>query len=203
MTSRLEDIDSHEALFLLRHCFAVPKLLYFLCSAPCFKRRDLLEEYDSVMRQTLEKILNTKLDEEKHLQSSLPVKFGGLGIRRATDLALPAFISSAHGAGWGIQNLLGEFSLESQYPILSEAVDLWKEQFNNDLTPLPTNTTAQAEWDSPVYQLIYRGLLDSQTVPSEKARLLAVASEEASNWLNAPPVTSLECKLDDDCLHYT
>ena len=181
-----------------RHCFAIPKLLYFLRSGPCFKRPELLAEYDTVMKTTLEKVLNTQLDEEKHVQSSLPIKFGGLGIRRATDLALPAFISSAHGAGWGIQNLLGEFSLNSQYPVLSEAEELWKQRFDNDLMPLPANPTVQAEWDGPLYRHIYKGLLEGQTVPSEKARLLAVASEEASNWLNAPPVSSLDYKLDDD-----
>ena len=42
--------------------------------------------------------------------------------------------------------------------------------------------------------------LTEQTVPAEKARLLAIASEESSNWLNAPPVPELELKLDDNSL---
>ena len=103
MSSRLEDIGSHEALFLLRHCVAIPKLQYFLRSAPCFKNPQILEEYDIVLQDCLQKIINVRLDEEKCLQSSLPVKFGGLGVRRATDLALPAFLGSAHGAQAGVK----------------------------------------------------------------------------------------------------
>ena len=93
MAGRLEEIDNHDGLLLLRHCMAIPKLLYFLRSAPCFKSPALLEEYDTVMRNCLEKILNVQLDKDKHLQGSLPVKWGGLGISRATDLALPAFLA--------------------------------------------------------------------------------------------------------------
>ena len=35
MTKRLQEIDSHEGLFLLRHCFGIPKLTYFLRTSPC------------------------------------------------------------------------------------------------------------------------------------------------------------------------
>ena len=36
MIERLIEIDAHEALFLLRHCFSIPKLTYLLRNAPCF-----------------------------------------------------------------------------------------------------------------------------------------------------------------------
>ena len=34
MGQRLREIDRHDALFLLRHCFAIPKVTYFLRTAP-------------------------------------------------------------------------------------------------------------------------------------------------------------------------
>ena len=36
MTERLTTIDAHDAVFLLRSCYAIPKLTYFLRSAPTY-----------------------------------------------------------------------------------------------------------------------------------------------------------------------
>ena len=36
MVNRLEEIDAHDALFLLRNCFSMPKLTYNLRTSPCF-----------------------------------------------------------------------------------------------------------------------------------------------------------------------
>ena len=38
MSQRLQEIENHEALFLLRHCFGMPKLTYFLRTSPCFMK---------------------------------------------------------------------------------------------------------------------------------------------------------------------
>ena len=38
MISRLEDNDKHDALFLLRQCFAIPKMTYFFRTGPCFMK---------------------------------------------------------------------------------------------------------------------------------------------------------------------
>ena len=46
----------------------------------------------------------------------------------------------------------------------------------------------------------YKDLLDQQEDPAEKARLLAVAAEHSSDWLNALPVPSLGLKLDNASL---
>ena len=95
MASRLVEIDKHDALFLLRQCFAIPKMTYFFRTGPCFLKSKILEEYDQVIRTALTNILNTQLTEESvWTQCTLPVKDGGLGIRAAQDLALPAFLSS-------------------------------------------------------------------------------------------------------------
>ena len=46
MVSRLKEIDSHEALFLLRHCFGIPKLTHHLRSSPCFLIPEILEHFN-------------------------------------------------------------------------------------------------------------------------------------------------------------
>ena len=146
MAERLVTIDAHDAVFLLRCCFAIPKLTYFLRSAPTFRTLATLQEYDLVMKKCLEEIINIKLDQEAWTQSSLPVKQGGLGIRKATDLALSTFLSSAFSSSHVASTLLpGDITMEN-YTEVKEALDLWKAQFNGD-QDLPEDITVQTLWD--------------------------------------------------------
>jgi hypothetical protein len=46
---------------------------------------------------SLERILNLRLTDLQWCQSTLLIRFGGLGIRRISDICLPAFLSSIHG----------------------------------------------------------------------------------------------------------
>ena len=69
----------------------------------------------------LENILNVKLESESWAQSTLPVSKGGLGVRYASDIALPAFLSSAHGATLGANAFLPEQIATGEYRFLEEA----------------------------------------------------------------------------------
>ena len=89
MSRRLELLDSHDAMYLLKNCFSLPKLNYFLRASPCFLKEDLLKEYDEVIRESLVSILNIKLDGTSNIQYSLPVSLGGLGIRSSVDISIP------------------------------------------------------------------------------------------------------------------
>ena len=60
MLDRLEQLDAHEALFLLRNCFAIPMLTYVLRAAASFTS-PVLEQYDLEIQNTLKKILNVQL----------------------------------------------------------------------------------------------------------------------------------------------
>ena len=201
MTERLTTIDAHDAVFLLRSCYAIPKLTYFLRSAPTYRTMATLQEYDQVIKKCLEEIININLGQEAWTQSSLPVKQGGLGIRKATDLALSAFLSSAFSSSHGASALLpGDIKMEN-YIEVQEALDLWKAQFSEEEEQgLPEDVTVQTLWDQPVFELKYQDLLDNQSVPTEKARLIAAHSEHSSGWLTAVPVPKLGLKLDDRSL---
>ena len=78
LSERLKDLNAHDALFLLRNCFSIPKLTYTLRSAPCYTRQ-ILAEYDDVMRSTLQAILNIQLTDDAWEQATLPVANGGIG----------------------------------------------------------------------------------------------------------------------------
>ena len=199
MVDRLTEIDAHDAIFLLRHCFAIPKLTYFLRCSPAFRLREVLQDYDQQLRRGLESILNIKLESESWVQSTLPVSKGGLGVRCASDIALPAFLSSAHGATLGANALLPEQIATGEYRVLKEAELLWRE-IVPEATMQPNQKSMQALWDTPLCNITYSKLLEDLTLPVEKARLRAVAAEHSSDWLNAIPIPALGLKLDNTSL---
>ena len=72
MGARFTHLCAHDSLILLRHSFAIPKLRYLLCTAPCFLS-NRLEQYDSVLRSITSSVTNTPLvqDEVAWIQASL------------------------------------------------------------------------------------------------------------------------------------
>ena len=104
LSENLQLLNAHDALFLLKNCFSIPKLTYTLRCTPCYNQ-GLLSEYD-VIRSALQSILNISLSEEAWIQASLPVSNGGIGVWRAGHVALPAFLSSVESSNHLIQQLL-------------------------------------------------------------------------------------------------
>ena len=77
MGERLYLLCSHDALTLLRHSVAIPRLLFTLRTAPCCLSGHL-KSFDGILRSTLSNIVNINLDSESAwLQASLLVKDGG------------------------------------------------------------------------------------------------------------------------------
>ena len=200
MVGRLSVLDAHDQLYLLKNCFALPKLNYFLRSAPCFKNSEAMGLYDEELRLALKKIMNGKLDEKSWEQCCLPTAYGGVGVRCASDISLPAFLSSAIGAREGMNNLLPQHILENDYQALVDAEIAWKEALNNNDAMQPENPHLQASWDLTLSNFKYEQLLENAHSQQDKARLRAVASEHASDWLNAQPLPALGLKMDDSTL---
>src|SRR6218665_1807936 len=87
-------LRAQAALILLRASFGVPKLTYLLRTGPCYGH-PALEKMDVEMRRGLESILNISLNDIQCLQATLPIRDGGLGIRRVSMLATSAYLASA------------------------------------------------------------------------------------------------------------
>ena len=121
---RLKLMPSHDSLFLLRNVLAAPRLMYLLRSAPCTDS-PVLPLYDEVLRNSLSATLNVDLDDERWRQASLPVRWGGLGVRSAVLLALSAYMA------------LAASTIRSSLPVycLSVNVMLWTAASNLLLLP--------------------------------------------------------------------
>ena len=93
MGQRLTHFRKHDALILLRHSFAIPRILYILRTAPCFSF-PCLESFDRELRSIVGAVLNISLEEDSAWsQAMLPVGSGGIGVRRAVQLAPSAFLA--------------------------------------------------------------------------------------------------------------
>jgi len=79
--------------------------MQMLRCSPCTEH-PLLEEIDNILRKGVCAIANLALTDVQWLQASLPVKEGGLGVRRVTSLAPSAFLASATGTETLQQQLL-------------------------------------------------------------------------------------------------
>ena len=79
--SRLELISAHDALVLLKNSLSAPRLQFTLRSAPCVGHPHL-QIFDNLLHTAASKVCNVTLSDDQWQQASLPVRYGGLGIRR-------------------------------------------------------------------------------------------------------------------------
>ena len=197
LVKRLALIPSHAALFLLKNALAIPKLLYLLRTAPCFCSSELLA-YDESLRVSLSSLLNIDLTNTSWTQACLPVRWGGVGVRSALQLAPSAFLASAAGAADLLSVLLPPAILMNPDPAFSEALNAWSLQ-GGYLSPSGSDVGVQRKWDEPVCQQVALQLrigADERSV----ARLLATCTLGSGAWLNAIPSAALGLSLDDNSL---
>jgi hypothetical protein len=171
LSQRLSLLSVHDALFLLKYCFSIPKLTYTLRSAPCYCS-SLLSEYDALIRSTLQSVLNISLSDESWEQATLPVANGGLGIRRATDVALPAFLSSVAGSQSLISRLLPQNLLDmsgTRDPSFTAGISEWQSRTGSTSVQAPF-ATEQKVWDAPLVSGQEARVMSAALDPVSKAR---------------------------------
>ena len=79
MSGRLESIDDHPAIFLIRNCISMPRLLFNHKSSPSYRRHSVLTQFDETLRQAASTVCNVKFDDTRWQQSIHLVAQGGLG----------------------------------------------------------------------------------------------------------------------------
>jgi hypothetical protein len=195
MCDRLQDIDAHPALFLLRQCVGAPRIVYTLRTSFTQEDTGTLGQMDEVLRSSLEKILNVQLNETQWSQSSLPMALGGLGIRKLSDLSMPCFISSSYSSR-GLVNVLTPASSETHDAIGSRVLSRFLEHSEIEDELSQSCLVNQHKLDELGTSRVLKSLMNVTVLP-EKARLIAACDKESSRWMHAIPSENLRTKLSD------
>ena len=138
------------------------------------------------------------MSDQSYDQATLPVSKGGLGIRPASEIAIPGFLSSVHASTAIAKSLLPQTLQEHANVHWESALNVWKEKTGKNF--LPDEPKYQASWDEPLYEARFEKLLQQSNNDQELARLLAISTESASDWLCALPMPTLGLHLDPTAL---
>ena len=136
------------------------------------------------------------------LASTLPVGFGGLGIRRAIHLAPSAFLASAAGYEYLIVKILPRQVQSSSCTAVEVTCKEWSGDHDQSPPPTPANIRQKA-WDKPWVHATFKVLLVTVSDPQAQERLLATTTKESGAWLHALQISSLELKMDDEVMRNT
>ena len=136
-------------------------------------------------------------------QAVLPVARGGLGVRLASDIALPAFLSSVAGSAHLALQILPQRLHKSagiDDDLYKAAISKWQTRCGTPPPEPPPNAEAQKAWDGPMVNASVERLMLAATTQAGLARLTAAASPHAGAFLNAIPCSSVGTRLDDSSL---
>ena len=200
LTKRLELMPAHDSLFLLRNVLTAPRLMYLLRTAPC-SDSPVLQQYDTIIRESLSATLNVDLDDDRWLQASLPVRWGGLGVRGVALLAPSAYLASAASTTELTFALLPAYLRHVEDSGMAAAKTIWLRHATLPSTPtitpaLPTSSVQRA-WDDVCCKVQSDILLDNAVDQVVRARLLAARSRGSGDWLEALPLSSVGLKMDN------
>jgi len=153
LSKRLQLMPAHDSLFLLRSVLTAPRLMHLLQSTLGIDS-PVLPLYDAVLRESLSATLNIDLDDIRWSQASLPIRWGGLGVRGVVLLAPSAYLASATSTTELISILLPVRLRAVKDSGIDVALVAWTilatdplEVSTASTSPSPPVSTAQRVWD--------------------------------------------------------
>uniref|UniRef100_A0A8D8VMK6 Uncharacterized protein n=1 Tax=Cacopsylla melanoneura TaxID=428564 RepID=A0A8D8VMK6_9HEMI len=143
-----------------------------------------LQNVDEQLKHVLESILNLKLSDTEWCQATLPIRHGGLGVRKLADISLPAFLSSVHGVKQLVSTILSTPENDLHICLAEEALIAWNTLFSS--LPDFENRTSQKSWDQIVVNQVISQQMNSD-VSEDIARFKSLQKPESNSWLHAIP----------------
>ena len=182
--------DSQAALYVLRFCEGFCRMVFFMRSIRANTGR-YLDAFDSAVDACLSAILRDdhgSLPEHARLQASLPIRMGGLGVRRTRDHWSAASLAS--------QSSISKLALELDHGFVSDPV-FWQaaaEDFNSrvaedarvDPLMMPSSPLDQRVLSAAVVDAQWKNL-HASLPRRDKSRLLSTGMPMAGAFLTATP----------------
>lgn len=195
-TERLKMVEAQDALILLRCSFSAPRVQHLLRCSPSLNHPSL-SEFDATLRSAICGITNCDLTDTQWLQASLPIKDGGLGVRRVTTLALPAFLASAAGTLSLQDSILTSHACPPD-STNDRYLNVWS-QSGLPVPPAPLDHK-QSAWDRPGIVAVRTQIEDSITDVGHRAQFLAATAPHTGDWLLSLPISQCGLKLDNEAV---
>ena len=139
---------------------------------------------------------NNKKSVDQWLQSSLPVREEGLGVRSVVSLAPSVFLASAVSTRPLQQEILPFFF---QFPDVTFDCCLarWSELTSAAPVDGPT-ATRQRLWDAHMVGVMRQRLMSVCCSDLDRAQILAVSAPHSGDWLHAIPCTNCGLILENE-----
>ena len=183
---KLKIIPKHHAFKVLQVSLGSPNLVSILRSSPCHATEEV-ENIDMSLKENLEEILNIRLSQEKWIQASLPIKFGGLGIRRPSALAIPAYLSSFLNAQNINEAIKDNNDFKTYWNYFTQETE------KNEKPFLQTQKFLDENLIKKTFSHLYE-ILNEQ----ERSRITSASHKRSGDWLKVVPQKKLGLHLDDD-----
>ena len=157
--------------------------------------RESYEAFDAAQIESLSLILGHRLNDASILQSFLPVKKGGAGLRSAKQHSAAAFIASCSLTRAIVDAILPPHierrSLQNAFPLLQQATGNPTYTDLGLLSPEATQHSLSSEIDNNTHTQ----LLDESDIRA-KARLRSLTLPHAGDWIDAIPSAALNLNMD-------
>src|SRR5207244_12683539 len=127
----------------------------------------------------------------------ISVKSGGLGIRRAHQIAPSAYLASASGVAVLVSTILPSRLQGQITPHADQALAAWQ-ALGGSAPPTGPSANSQRAWDQIIITHTSDQLFAAAPDDYTRARLLAVSQPCAGNWPNAPPITALGLRMSNE-----
>ena len=111
LQGHLQDLMNPQVeLHLVHSCLGVCKVNHLLCTIPPDSILPQLQLFDDNLRHSLSRIWNASISDQAWFQATLPLSFGGLGLREASYVSPAAFLGCCVGSQNLCTQLLASFS---------------------------------------------------------------------------------------------
>jgi hypothetical protein len=151
----------------------------------------MLDDVDILIQKAIIEFGNIKITEPALTQATLPCRFGGIGIRNASDLAIPAYLSSVF-ASKPLTSLL--YPSTGTILHFEEGLHSWRSSTSMEWPPDPTK---QRSWDEAAMKVKVNNLIANETDVYHQKRLQSLQNKNASDWLHAIPSKNVGTFLND------
>ena len=209
--------DPQVELHLLRNCLELCKVNHLLRTVPTEKISEELIRFDSGLRHCLQTLSRSSVSDHAWLQSTLPKRLGGLGLREALGSSPAAFIGSCNLTRDLTSKLLSDSNLllstgrddstcfeDIRLPdlIIPGELDCQKHistlLTEKDVHPFAvTQKQIQRILDENTRRIVQEGCSSIR----DRARLNAISTPHSGSWLRAIPNSHLKGKSDKNQLN--